>query len=242
MSVLSETATLAHGYTMADLESIARHATRIRANRMIDPEEALAVAWHGAVVALYKAEVEPARHDLVEAGLEALSFELGRLRSHYGMQYANGERLQFGGGANFKKYWAARPDTDDRFTERIAERLALPAVLSVLTSRQYEAIATLAAFDNDMHAAAEADGSTYQAFRKNVLQARRRLQAVWFEHETPRRMSGTDEKCRNGHSRSEHGYRNPAGKLVCGVCLKSGNRRSVRRWQERQKDIAAGAL
>lgn len=237
MSLVSETATLAYGYTMADVEGMAWSATRLRPHRLIDSEEAYALAWHGVVEALYTADAEPKRYQLVGAGVDALTREVNLLRSYHGL----GQRQHAGDIApGFIKYWVRR-DKDDDFTERIVERLALPAILGTLTPQQYQAISTLAAFDGDMHAAAAAIGVTYSAFESRVVHARRRLEAAWFDHETPRSKRITEGMCRNGHSRAEHSDRDSYGRWRCKTCQKSAARRGGRRYRERKKAEALAA-
>lgn len=236
MSIVSETATLAYGYTMADINGMALHAGRVHRSGLVDEDERLAVAWHGIVVALYEARTEPTRYELVGAGVHALSREADRLRSHYGLQYRGYE----GTGPNFNKYWGVRHhDNDDGFTERIVERLALPTVLAILTPKQYEVISTLAAFDGDIHAASIALGVTESALEQRAGRARRRIAAAWFGDETPRRTSRVDGMCLNGHSRTEHATQDPNGQWRCRTCQKGNSRRWARRHRERKRAEAA---
>ena len=103
---------------------------------------------------------------------------------------------------------------------------ALRDALAVLTAEQYEALATLAAFDNDVAAAAEALGMKYHGFYYRVLSGRNKIKAVWFGDETPVTSLLTGETCRVGHSRAEHGiYREDAGVWACRVCNRNAARR-----------------
>lgn len=233
MSEVAEIATLAYGYTMADVERIARLAVRLRGNRLLDTDEAQYIAWHGVIVALYEAIEPPPRRDLIAAGSQALSSEIKKIASFEGFTPDGGL------APRFQVYWSVRHGLEDDFTERIAERLSLPAALSTLTGGEYEALTTLAAFDGDMGATARALDIERGALTARLVKARRKIKAVWFEHETPRAWKSMDpDKCRNGHSRAEHGYRDDLGRWVCDICRRSINRRADRRSKARRRQAA----
>lgn len=129
----------------------------------------------------------------------------------------------------------AKPD----WTDAIVERMALPRALATLTPNQYEALVTVAAFmrhadeqyaDGGGTALAQAAtfmGLNYVAVKKRVHAARKRIMAVWFESETPPGETKKEQggKCRFGHSRAEHGYRNTAGEWACRICHRAAERR-----------------
>lgn len=233
MSTTAQIATLAHGFTMAEIDKMAWKVTQIHPSRMVSFDEVAAIAWHGIVVALYEAETPPKRYDLVAAGLSAVHHEHQRMTQMYGISSRGGA------APNFVRYWSDRNGGGD-FTDRIAERLALPAVLGELTPMGYEAISTLAAFDGDMHAAAAAIGVGYTTFESRIVRARRQLEALWFEHETPRsRAPGGKDKCVNGHSRAEHGHRDKRGSWVCRPCHKSAKRRFLARERDNRDGVVS---
>lgn len=239
MTTVGETATLAWGYTMAEIDGMAHLAARARASGLIDDEEAIAVAWHAIVVALYEADEEPSRYEVVRAGMHALRQEKDKLRSFYGIgsyPKGGGERA---GMPKFHTYWGVRLDGDDGFSERIVERLALPAVLSVLTPKQYEAISTLAAFNGDRHEAAAALGLTVDGLDSRLRFARRILLALWLEGETPRRKKPVEGMCRAGHPRAEHSVRDSYNRWKCVTCQRGYSRRATRRYRERDREAAA---
>lgn len=220
MTTVAQTATLAWGYTMAEVDSMAWQAVRIHPSQIISTDDAAAAAWHGIVEALYaQADEAPRRYDLVAAGLAALHHEHQRTMQMHGISSRGGQ------ARNFVKYWNDRNVGAD-FTERIAEKLALPAVLGELTPLLYETISTLAAFDGDKQATAQALGVNRLTLENRITRARRQLLALWFDHETPRaRGRGDTDKCINGHSRAEHGFRRKNGDMACRTCQVAAQRR-----------------
>ena len=239
-NLVAQTATLAWGYTMADIENMAWYVTRIRSTNLVDPEEAIAVAWHGIVECLYTAVEPPARYDLIDAGQAALRAERNARVQHYGL--GTGKYRENAHGPRFATYWRTHHDVGDDFTDRVAERLALPTVLAVLSPKEYEAISTMAAFDNDAEAAAAALGMKLGSFRDNLYRGRKRILAVWFEHETPRSKKADPGKCRNGHTREGNTFVGSDGKRRCKVCHVSSGKRASRRYEERQRAAAADTL
>lgn len=122
----------------------------------------------------------------------------------------------------FLQYWLPITAPMSDFTDRIVEREALPQVLSKLTPREYEAIATLAAYGSQK-AAAEALGLTSRAFGMRLWNARMRLWRFWFEHETPPPRSRTSATtCRYGHLKAEHGFIDNHGTVAYRRCARLG--------------------
>lgn len=224
MSDVAEIATVVHGYTMADIDRAAGiSVTRHRFSAFMDYDERRACAWHGVVVALYTAVDPPVFHDLIKAGLEALSFESNNHSRHHGNPGPDGVRMKA-----FHKYWLpVKYAYSDGFSDRLCEQLSLRTALSTLTPTQYEALATLAAFDNDWRAAADALGWSRDSLSFHVRKGRERIAAVWYGDETPpkRQYTGDTETCRNGHERAKHSTRDKRGSWVCSKCQQAALRR-----------------
>jgi hypothetical protein len=224
---VAETATLAHGYTMAEIDRLSDVAVamagRMYRGTMLDATDRKEAAWFGIVDMLYSATSYPDGYTLIQAGTAAIRTETNQAFRHGGVDKNSGADA-----ANFAKYWlpVTRPSGD--FTDGIVERMALPPVLGVLTAPEYEAIAALATYGSQK-AGAEALGIQAGAFSGRIQRARRRIVEVWLEHETPAntaRRSTSDEQCAYGHDRAEHGYKDPKkGWWRCRVCVRNGQRR-----------------
>lgn len=232
MSAVAETATVAHGYTMADLDRIAWRAVRKNRSGALDPEDKHYAAWHGVIDELFATNDAPTPYELLVAGLKALDRAVQSEARHHGSPTFDGQ--DWHNAPRFSQYWLpVRQPQSDGFTDRLVEVVALPAALSVLSAEQYEAIVTLAAFDNDMQAAADAIGMKYHGAYYRVQSARKLIKEVWFEGETPAgsKPTSSDETgtCRSGHSRAEHGVRQPSGVWLCRMCARNFQRRSAAR-------------
>lgn len=224
MSVIAETAELVWGYTMADVDRAARVAVRKHDySRSLDDEDRADCAWHAVVTELYSRDDPPTFHDLLQAAFTALSREVSEHRRHHGITAE-------GMAPKFERYWLpVKFERTDGFSDRICETIALRDALGVLTGDQYEALSTLAAFDNAAGAAAEALGLKYHGFMYRVYSGREKIKAVWFDEETPVVSKATGDTCRVGHARGEHGRRLPDGRWECVRCKRAASRRRAAR-------------
>lgn len=235
MSTVAETATLVHGFTMADVERAA-HIAANQAVRLMPYWDRYDLAWSGVVEHLYSATEAPTRRELINHGLEAVNSEtLSHLQQH-GMR-SSSPREPNQRGAHFDKYWRKVSEVED-FTDKITERLALPQVLGQLTAIEYQVVAALAAHGNQADAIA-ALGISRAHFQRNLRSARATVTALWVAPETPRGLGpGSQAKglCRYGHLLDEHGFDSADGRRRCGICRRrqstAGTRRRRRRLEE----------
>lgn len=232
---LAATATLTHGFSLADVDRAARKSVKMR--RRIQPhsriglEEEERTAWFGIVQYLYECGCgtgtrtrtsEPTFIDLLRAGTAEIS-DATKAHLRYVSRDKTGEW-----SPNFRKFWLPpRRDkhyTSDGFSDQLCDRLALREALGVLTAQQYQAIAALAAFDTRREAA-DALGITLRVLDTRVANARRIIKEVWTGDvpETP-----SEPSCKRGHVRSEHGRQDPStGAWVCRPCRRlNDNRRN----------------
>ncbi len=221
-ATVAEIATLVHGYTMADIDRCARVAvSKHTRSASLDREDREASAWHAIVVELYTCEEPPSFYDLLRTAWAALDQDITDARHHYGWG-ADGD----GNAPKFNRYWLpVKYERSDGFSDRICEAVALRDSLGVLTGDQYEAIATLAAYDNAAGDAAAALGLKYHGFMYRVYSAREKIKAVWFGDETPVASKKTGDTCRVGHARAEHGKLRPDGMWECRRCKRNADRR-----------------
>ncbi|MDE0776384.1 MAG: hypothetical protein OSB43_08940, partial [Nocardioides sp.] len=145
----------------------------------------------------------------------------------------------------YSKYWlpVTGGNNDDGFSDRIAEKLALPKLLDELDDDQYEVVVALAAHGSQV-SAARSLGLSKQTFNRRLLDARDVMAAAWFQPDTPPRKikPGNDAYCRHGHARDEHSHRDSRGSWVCRPCSRASQRRHTARegtYHSRHKDAGA---
>ncbi len=220
-TLVAQTAEVRWGYTMDDIDRLARRVyNRTRSNYLFDQSDRYSAAWFGIVEHLFESVELPTPADLIQAGTRRVGDESRLNQSFYGYRADMPNKE----APRFVTYWRRGGQSD--FTDRIAEREALPKVLAVLNTTLYEAIVTLAAFDN-MSDAARALGISDKAFEHRIKRARAALISAWFAPEHPPvKGNGYGDTCRAGHSRAEHSYKNARGANVCRECMRVARRRS----------------
>lgn len=235
MSVVADVAEIRWGYTMADIDRIAwRVYRKTRNSWLFDHSDRHSAAWFGITEHLFNSVEKPTELDLVNAGVDRVSSEANANRSFYGVEPTKRETAP-----RFTVYWRGSGPVED-FTDRIAEREALPRLLSILSTDHYEAIVTLAAYGN-LAEAAKALDLGYVQYVKRVMKAREKLIAAWFspEHAPPKR-NGRGDTCKAGHAKDKHSYRDAQGKNVCRECLRLKSRRDY--WRRRGIDPGTGQI
>jgi DNA-directed RNA polymerase specialized sigma24 family protein len=177
-----------YGYTLADIDAIAKYATRINPwYRDMDVTSRYEAAYDAIVELLLTSEDAPQRYELKAAGRTACDHWA---RSHLAQ---DGWTRAYGRGTShgFQRYWWQR-DTPS-FDERVVEELAVTQIWGTLTVTQQRALSTLAAA-GDYTLTAESLGISYGTAKKHISDGRKCVRALWLEHETPRRMWGNDRR------------------------------------------------
>lgn len=171
------------GYTLADVQEIARKAAFTNRFMASDFRDRVDAAWHAVVVELYTAEQPPTIHDLATVARAAV---WAMVRDHH-QTYGYADREWAAGYASaprFVAYWTEPPGTP--MEERVVERVATPQVWWALSDRDRQVLAAFAAA-GDNRSAAAALGMPVGSFRTYISQARRAWLALWHEGETPPR-------------------------------------------------------
>lgn len=169
-----------HGYTLADLDGIARQVLRMDRWNGGDADERYATVWHAIAEDLLTAKARPSRQGLLSTGLLASDRHVQDEMRHHGRDRDHGNTGKI--RPHFERYWYAGPPS---FPEgRIVEDIALRQVLPLLTPAQYQALTALALHEG-YTAAAEATGKTYDTHYTLIKQARQRIYAAWHQDETP---------------------------------------------------------
>lgn len=242
---IAATATLVHGYTLADVERAARISVAKHTFSMayLNQEERYDAAYHAVVEHLYscgcgrgpcRRNYDVAFQDLLSAGIRGIDKELQADRRNDGRDTRTG-----GESAAFVKFWLpprkSKHYDDDGFTDQLCDRVALRAALAALTTEQYDVIAATAAFDNSGPDAASALGLTRDVYKKRLKRTRDAIREVWTGDLPPARVVDT---CSRGHSRAEHGWQRQDGKYLkwqCRECSRAANRESLRRRRARER-------
>lgn len=186
---------IVHGYTLRDLNRMARAACMADRSYSSDMTTRFDTAWSAIAEALAAADQPPGRQDLVRVGWQAIYRDVRAVQQLYGVDRS--ERAGAVASApRFSAYWAHVPHHPD---EGIIERLAVHQILASLPEYLRETVVALAVQD-DYQKAADALGITYTAMTVRMSNARRQLRALWFAPETAPPIKGTDRRI-GSHSR-----------------------------------------
>ncbi len=247
---MSRDLTLRHGYTLADVDAIARTAAVHDRSGAGDYDDRYTIAWSAAALALYEADTRPDRRDLVRAGWHAIYQEIRAARRDRGWSDTPFDDWDRQLRPRFVTYWADRRITPSP-EPPIVERTAVWQILPTLTPLCRDALVALAVHGGYQQAA-DALGISYVRYHNRVRLARAAVLRWWHEGETPHRMPGHDkraasttrtETCKRGHPRTPETTRE-VRRLVrtrlytirtCRLCEQE---RSRRRYRERRRAAA----
>lgn len=172
-------APLRYGYTMGDLNEIARVAVNVAYGQAMDYRDRYDAAWHAIAEHLCTAEQRPTWLALKNTGVRAVERVVQDDQRHRGFN-----RNEPGAGRpRFERYWALSRATPSP-EEAIVDRIALTQIWPALSSTHQQILTAFAALA-DHHQAAEATGRTLATYRVHLGNARRAYRALWHEHEVP---------------------------------------------------------
>lgn len=186
-----------HGYTMTDLNQIARMAI----SRHIgwgDRTTMYNTAWSAAAEHIYTAEQRPDRALVVHAAHIAVMHAAKADKKTHGR--STGPDGDNEARPHFTVFWDCICTPTSGPEQHVVERVALHQILERLTPGQVDAIIALAVHGT-YQAAADALGLSYVAFKSRISHARARFLTLWHEGEEPSRPWGTDRRVSNdGHA------------------------------------------
>lgn len=221
-------ATIRGGYTMDDLDRLAKAAARRRGGQYAgDYADRYEAAWSRIAERLYETDGVPTERELLFAGMDAVQDTLAERNHNQGRSHRRG--YEFGTAPRFAAYWNERLVVGSHET-RIVENIALRQALAVLTPEQYEALAA-AAVCPTLRMAAMALGLGYDRFLGRFYRARDAVRAVWFEHEQAPSKVGvkaraSESTCGSGHDKAKHQKVSPStGHRYCGECQRLARKR-----------------
>lgn len=185
------TTNLWHGYTLTDIDRLARTAaTRAYGGHILDPGDRYHAAWTAIAERLCTATEAPDSRALAIVGMNAIN-QAGRDHRHtWGLGATWGGSQ--GDAPNFQRYWdhgRVTPSPEDGIVDRLAVHQIWPHL--ALTHRQ---ILCALAVHGTCAAAAASLGKTERAYACALHRARAEFYRLWHEHEAPSRMWGLTRK------------------------------------------------
>ena len=200
---MTTTTPLRHGYTMDDLDRLARVAVRTAWPRAMDYTDRYDAAWHAIAELLYTGDRPPTPRDLIGVGANAVSRLAQDEHHHRGYDRSN-PGAGFEGMPGFQRYWTLHRTTPSP-ENAIVDRLALAQIWPTLSDTHRQVLLSLAVHA-DHPLAARALGRSLPTYRSHLRHARGAYRELWHEHETPSVMWG--------QSRGRQGRRTAAQTLA----------------------------
>jgi len=190
---------LRHGYTLADLQRVARAATLGTRSMLGDFADRYAEAYGAMVEYLYSTDEPMPEVMLYRAAQDGLHAQAAKDRSYRGIaRHEGGGTSEPCTAPRFAIYWSDLHRSTPSPEDRIVERLALQQILPTLAPRQRQAVGALAAFGDYRSAAAALGGIADTAYRQALASGRKRFMALWHEGESPSRIWAADRRTGRG--------------------------------------------
>jgi hypothetical protein len=181
---------LRHGYTIADLEKIAKiSVARDVWNQAIPPADRFDLSFSGMAELLYGSEEPPTLNDLYNAAYAAVRRDAQSNRSAHGISNVDVHAP----APNFWRYWWEQARHTQGPETRVIDRVALQQIFVTLSPRFQRVLLALAAHD-DHDKAAAALGITRSTYNTDLSDARRAFYRLWHEGETPSRLWAADRR------------------------------------------------
>lgn len=184
---LSEDVHVLHGYTLADLDRMARAAMRDARAGVWSSRDRYQHGWDGIVDVLVGAGARPVAGYLIAAGRTEIERAGGVERHHHGLTTG------MTAAPRHAIYWRDQSGPTPPAEERIVERLALAQIWATLSPDEREAL-TVLAVTNSQRGGAEMLGVHYMTVGKWVRRGRTAFLALWHEGETPSRLWRRDRR------------------------------------------------
>jgi hypothetical protein len=176
--------TLAHGYTLRDVNGIARSAVVTAGYATSNFADRYDEAWSAIVEALYAADAAPGRQELWYAGLDAVHAAIRDDRRHYGAPTFD-RNAELASAPGFVRYWSNLVTHD--FSPALIERYAAFQIWPQLAGHHQRVLLTIAAAGAVAETARLLD-VTPSAAQQRIDRARAAFRQLWHEHETPSRQ------------------------------------------------------
>lgn len=181
---------LRHGYTLDDLDRLTRTVLIIDRWRTDLADDRYAAIHFAITETVLTADEPPTRSDLIACGRTAGDRHIRAQMHSHGYDRHN-TATGPGGLAGFQRYWQQSGHTP--WDERLVESMTLAQIWPRLTLPQQQAVMALALTGEHEEAAASL-GIGLEAYFGRLKAARRRVFALWYEHETPPRRRRHDRR------------------------------------------------
>ena len=178
---------VAHGYTMRDLDHLARTAVATAHVQILDAVDRYDAAWHAIAEALCDAETPPAARELTLTGAYAINRYVQDHRRAWGLSRAPDEDGVVHNRLAFERYWALSRRGGSSPEDIVVDGTALTQIWSRLSSTHQSVLVAMATHDDPVRAA-DSVGKSLVCFRSHLKNARRAVLVLWHEHETPSRL------------------------------------------------------
>ena len=215
---------LRHGYTLDNLDRLTRTVLTVDHWRNDLGDDRYAAIHFAITETVLTADERPTPSDLIACGRTAGDRHVRAQMHSHGYDQRN---TPAGTGAlpGFQRYWQQSGHTP--WDERLVESMALTQIWPRLTPGQQQAVMALA-LTGDHQEAALSLGLGLEAYFGRLKAARRRVAALWHEHETPPRRRRHDRRVlsRSGTWRgrpllTEQDVDRLRGQRAAGVTLKT---------------------
>lgn len=178
-----------HGYTMHDIDRLARLSVHRDRTLASDGHYRHGIAFSAIAEAIFTAETPPTDQELVRTGWQAIYADIRAMNHIYGRRPDAGA-VEVASMPRYVAFWF---NPSHRFEDDVIDRLAVWQVLEELTETEREAVTSLAMHD-DYAAAAAAIEVKYSAFTVRISSARRKLHKRWYEPGVPPQKRTTDRR------------------------------------------------
>lgn len=249
----ADTATLRHGYTLDDLNRIARTVVVANAQwwRGADRHQQANLAFSAIAEHLYMADHQPDERELHAAGTRALVEDAKAYRHHHGLR--DGGNGLTGEAPRFAAFWYEPPS--DPWEDRLLDRIAVEQIMPMLDEPLMQAVAALAALE-DYALAADALELKYPTLTARINRGRKQFCRYWYAPETAPVGRGTDRRvgsrnaverthCSEGHAFTpENTYWRPNHKgpkyppsRYCRICMTAKRAENKRKGAARALEV-----
>lgn len=172
---------LRHGYTLDDLDRMARVSVQVGYTMATSPHDRYITAWSGIAEELYSSDQPPSERALISAGMGAIRKEVRSVHRTFGHPLDGGADST----AGVAKFWWAHSYPTPGPEDRVVDRAALRQILPRIPAESRTVLLTVAACDGDRNRAAEALGIHPRTVLKRLRHAQRVFLLCWHEGEPP---------------------------------------------------------